>query len=50
MGISTVYEKVNEQHEIYYPAQSGSLKEANASGQNSHPSDIDENKNIMTRY
>ena len=37
------YKKVNELHEIYFPVRLGSLKEANASGENSDIPDYNEN-------
>ena len=48
MGISAIYKKDNELHEIYFPVQLEGLKRANAPNENSNTSN--ENKNITTRH
>ena len=45
-----ILKKRNELHEIYFPAQLGEFKGANAPGENSNTFDFDENKNITTRH
>ena len=49
-GISAIYTKKNELHNIYFPVWLGDLKGENDLGEKSNTSNFDENKNIIARY